>query len=105
MSNSLESQSACAGGENRRASRGRRSGARAFTLIELLVVISIIGVLASLVVGLSGVAGRKSKESRVKVELSRLINAVENYKSTMGFYPPDHQTNVAGVVFSVPSPN
>jgi prepilin-type N-terminal cleavage/methylation domain-containing protein len=62
---------------------------RAFTLIELLVVISIISVLAGLTVGLSSLAGRKSKEARVKAEMNKLINAIENYKSAMGFYPPD----------------
>jgi prepilin-type N-terminal cleavage/methylation domain-containing protein len=62
----------------------------AFTLIELLVVISIIGVLASLSVGLTGVATRKSKESRIKAEMTKIINAIENYKSALGFYPPDH---------------
>jgi hypothetical protein len=62
------------------------------------VVISIIGVLASLVLGLSGLAGRKSKESRVKMELTRLTTAIENYKSALGFYPPDNRVliNVGG---------
>ncbi|MBI4658484.1 MAG: type II secretion system protein [Verrucomicrobia bacterium] len=62
----------------------------AFTLIELLVVISIIGVLASLTVGLSGVASRKSKESRVRGDLDRYVTAIENYKAALGTYPPDN---------------
>jgi prepilin-type N-terminal cleavage/methylation domain-containing protein len=37
---------------------GKSGGRRGFTLVELLVVIVIIGILASLVVGLSGTAGR-----------------------------------------------
>jgi prepilin-type N-terminal cleavage/methylation domain-containing protein len=68
----------------------RRRWWRAFTLIELLVVISIIGVLAGLVLGLTGVATRKSKEGRIRVEMNKLVNAIENYKSTLGFYPPDN---------------
>jgi prepilin-type N-terminal cleavage/methylation domain-containing protein len=62
----------------------------AFTLIELLVVISIIGVLASLTVGLSGLATRKSKESRIQAEMTKLVSAIENYKSQIGSYPPDN---------------
>ena len=60
----------------------RRKGG--FTLIELLVVISIIGVLAGLIVGLSGVASYKGKEARVRIEMNKLMNAIENYKSVIG---------------------
>ena len=42
--------------------RGARNG---FTLIELLVVISVIGILASLIVGVSGVATSKARVSQV----------------------------------------
>lgn len=77
----------------------------AFTLIELLVVISIIGVLAGLVLGLTGVASRKGKEGRIKVEMTKLINAIENYKSAVGYYPPDHQILSNNVPVGLPSPN
>lgn len=84
----------------------RRKG---FTLIELLVVISIIGVLASLTVGLSKLAGRKGKEARIRGDMAKLVAAIEGYKSNMGFYPPDHRERVAinGVAtdVSIPSPN
>jgi prepilin-type N-terminal cleavage/methylation domain-containing protein len=86
-----------------------RSKARrtvAFTLIELLVVISIIGVLASLTVGLTGVATRRSKESRVRAEMTKLVNAIENYKTALGYYPPDHRvTDLMGREVGLPSPN
>ncbi len=83
-----------------------RSTRRGFTLIELLVVISIIGVLAGLIVGLTGLATRKSKEARVRIEMSKLIGDIENYKSNLGFYPPDHRPlNAADGVPSIPSPN
>ena len=68
----------------------QQSKSKAFTLIELLVVISIIGVLAGLTVGLTGIATRKSKEARIQTEKTKLINAIENYKSAVGSYPPDH---------------
>ena len=63
--------------------------ASAFTLVELLVVIAIIGVLAGLIVGLSGFAGRKMRESRIRSELNQLITAIEAYQSKFGHYPPD----------------
>ena len=78
----------------------------AFTLIELLVVISIIGVLAGLIVGLTGLATRKSRESRIRVEMNRLINDIENYKANLGFYPPDHRVQrTDGTEFGWPAPN
>lgn len=61
----------------------------AFSLVELLVVIAIIGVLASLVVGLSSVASTRSREARVRAELSHYVTAIENYKTHFGYYPPD----------------
>ena len=48
-----------------------RRACKAFTLIELLVVISIIGLLAALIVGLSGVAVGKSRTHRVQGELAQ----------------------------------
>ena len=70
--------------------RGPAGKLQAFTLIELLVVILIMSIVASLVVGLSSVASRKSKESRIRTELNQLVTAIENYKARYGFYPPDN---------------
>jgi len=67
-----------------------RSFSRGFTIVELLVVISIIALLASLTVGLSSVASRKSKESRMKGELDKLVTAVESYHAAIGSYPRDN---------------
>jgi len=60
---------------------------RAFTLIELLVVIAIIGLLAGLVIPLSGIATTKMRVSRVQAELSRYASAIETYKLETGEYP------------------
>ena len=73
----------------------RRSSTYGFTLIELLVVIAIIAVLASLVVGLSGTAGRKMTESRIQAEIAALDTAIEAYKVKFGHYPPDNPDNPA----------
>ena len=37
--------------------------------------------------------------------MSKLINAVGERKSALGFYPPDHQTNIGGATVGWPSPN
>ncbi len=63
---------------------------RAFTLIELLVVITIIGILASLLVGLAGTASVKAKQSRVQGELHAYMTAIEQYRATFNQYPPDN---------------
>jgi prepilin-type N-terminal cleavage/methylation domain-containing protein len=73
----------------RRLSRHRA----AFTLIELLTVIVIIGILASLTVGVAGIASRRSKVSRTQAELARLDLAIREYKARFGFYPPDNVIN------------
>ena len=70
---------------------GTRAGQRAFTLIELLAVIAIIALLAGIVLGVSGLATWKSRESRIKAEKDRLVTAIEDYKAVMGNYPPDNQ--------------
>lgn len=64
--------------------------ARGFTIIELLVVISVIALLASLTVGLSSVASRKSKESRLKGDLAKLGTAIDSYHTSIGSYPRDN---------------
>lgn len=73
----------------------KSGGRRGFTLIELLVVIVIIGILASLVVGLSGTASRKMRESRTRAELTAIGTAIESYKAKFGHYPPDNPKDPA----------
>src|ERR1041385_1320576 len=63
----------------------------AFTLVELLAVIAIIGLLAGIVLGTSGIAVEKSRLSRIRAEKEKLVTAIEDYKSVMGTYPPDNQ--------------
>lgn len=77
-----------------RQRRGKQSSSSrlvGFTLIELLVVISIIGILASLVLSVSGAVLRKARESRIRSEMSRLVSLIENYKSRLGTYPPSNE--------------
>jgi prepilin-type N-terminal cleavage/methylation domain-containing protein len=62
----------------------------AFTLIEVLVVIAIIALLAGLVSGLGAHSASKRKIARARAELQQLEAVIENYKSRLGFYPPDN---------------
>ena len=78
---------------NRTISTWKRTGAgklrRGFTLVELLVVITIIGLLVGLIV--PAVFGVQASFNRaaVKFEVQALNDAVENYRSKHGDYPPD----------------
>ena len=60
----------------------------AFTLIELLTVIAIIGVIAALVLSVSGAVKKKQYIYNTQAELAMLETALENYKAAYGFYPP-----------------
>lgn len=78
---------------NRSISTWKRTRAgtlrRGFTLVELLVVIAIIGVLVGLTVpAVFGVRAAFNRAS-VKFEVQALNDAVENYRSKYGDYPPD----------------
>jgi prepilin-type N-terminal cleavage/methylation domain-containing protein len=67
---------------------------RAFTLIEMLVVIAIIGIIAGMVLGLAGMAGRKKRDVVATAAITRLTAVIENYHSKLGFYPPDNAGNL-----------
>jgi prepilin-type N-terminal cleavage/methylation domain-containing protein len=68
----------------------RRDRPQAFTLIELLIVIAIIGILAALIIPVTGAVKKAGIMKRTKTELAQLETAIENYKSTTGVYPPDN---------------
>src|SRR5436190_3297919 len=71
--------------------RSRMASRIAFTLIEMLVVIAIIGILASLVVGLSRTVSAKKRIARTTVELNRLVTWIQGYKDKVGTYPRDNR--------------
>jgi len=66
----------------------------AFTLIELLVVISIIAVLAAFSISVLGGVKKTQYISHARAEMAQLESAIESYKATYGFYPPDNGNNV-----------
>lgn len=61
----------------------------AFTLVELLVVIAIIGLLMGLLIPVVGGVLRRAKNTRLRVELAQIDQAIEEYKNRYGDYPPD----------------
>ena len=67
--------------------RGDKSG---FTLVEMLVVISIIATLAAM----TAVAAKTITEKRtiklVEAQMRQIESAVVDYKTKLGFYPPDN---------------
>jgi len=72
-----------------------RNGARAFSLIELLVVIGVIVLLAGLTLPvMQGVSAAQAKH-RARVELGAIETAIMNYKTKLGYYPPDNPLNPA----------
>jgi prepilin-type N-terminal cleavage/methylation domain-containing protein len=75
----------------RRERRAPMQGA--FTLVELLVVIAIMGIVAAMVIGLSGAANSGERRKRVTAQRDQLVSAIESYKKQHGFYPPDNTNN------------
>ena len=60
---------------------------RAFTLIELLTVIAIIGILASMIVGVVQVVKKQAKITSTKQMYQGWATALDQYKTTYGAYP------------------
>lgn len=66
----------------------RRSG---FTLVELLAVMAVIGVLAGMVLGISGYASRRADESKAMADIERIKDVLEAHRIDTGAYPSQDQ--------------
>ncbi len=62
---------------------------QAFTLVEILVVIAIIGILMGIAIPAIQRALIKGRETAMRVEVTALSQAVEQYLQKYGDYPPD----------------
>ena len=80
---------------SRTAGQVTRAPNAGFSLIELLVVIAIIGLLATLIFPIAAAAHKAQIRNRAKVEMEAIQTAIEEYKSKMGYYPPDNAPNWA----------
>ena len=70
---------------SRRPLAGSRGG---FTMIELLMVIVIIAILVGLLLPAINGALKSARRSAVSAEISQLAQALANFKSKYGDYPP-----------------
>ncbi len=61
----------------------------AFTLVEMLVVIGIIGILSAILIPAVTNAVRRARVTNLRLEVTSLEQAVEQYQQKYGDYPPD----------------
>ncbi len=60
---------------------------RSFTVTELLVVIAIVVILAGILIGGMGFAGRRADEAKTISAIQELSAALEAFRAEKGFYP------------------
>jgi prepilin-type N-terminal cleavage/methylation domain-containing protein len=66
----------------------------AFTLIEMLTVISVIAILTSLIVAVSGLVQRNAAVKRAEGEIAGMSAACEQYKNDNGEVPNSKKTEL-----------
>jgi prepilin-type N-terminal cleavage/methylation domain-containing protein len=69
----------------------RRRSRSGFTLTELLIGITIIGLLVGMLVVAGAPAISRAREFAVTNEMTQMSQAIENFKTKYGFYPPSFE--------------
>jgi prepilin-type N-terminal cleavage/methylation domain-containing protein len=72
-----------------RSTATRRTPRHAFTLVEILVAIGILVLLAAIATPVALNALKSAQASALKMEVNGLADAIEQYRSKYGDYPPD----------------
>jgi general secretion pathway protein G len=67
--------------------RGDRRSRHGFTLIEILIVVIILGILASIIIGLFGNSSKDAATGALKDNLRAIRSAIEVYNAQHGKYP------------------
>jgi len=70
----------------------KRLARNGFTLIEMLLVLTVIALLAVLIVSAMKSAAIKAKINLAQTQLSQMESAINDYKQTLGYFPPDNPT-------------
>ena len=71
----------------RAPAHNRRPRHAAFTLVEILIVVIIMGILASIIIGLVGNSSRDAGVSALKDNLRGMRSAIQIYLAQHGGYP------------------
>jgi prepilin-type N-terminal cleavage/methylation domain-containing protein len=64
-----------------------------FTLVEILVVVTIIAILATIIIGITGRINDQSKERGLKFTFTLLESALEEYNEFKGTFPEQPEKN------------
>lgn len=86
-------RSATAGANGNRSRRGprRRAARKGFSLVELMVVIVIIGLLSGVVTFSVRSYLIRSKQNVAKLEISKMVQALETFYATYDRYPTNEE--------------
>ena len=71
----------------------RKHTTYAFTLIELLTVITVIVILSSILIPVTGSVIRQSRVAASKAQLWQYITAIEQFKAEYNYYPTVYDNN------------
>lgn len=103
MMDTRRSSGAPAGGATDRSSAATTRSGAGFTLLELLVVMTLIGLLVGIAIPAYRDATQRAKEATLREDLARMREAIDEYHTDKGEYPPALEDLVsAGYLRSLP---